>query len=209
MARVPESHLAARRQSILAAATELFSKKGTTQATMADIAEAAGISPGAIYRYFPNKDALVRESLHSGAEETAERFRAASRSDCPRESFDKVARSAFAGIGRPENRTAHILNLEHVLGAARSSNGRNGRDDVERLRTIVTSVGEALERILTDSPATRDIDAHALGEAFVSAYYGAIVMHLRDSRMDVMASYDALVALLDAALAGGAREQAL
>jgi hypothetical protein len=86
---------------------------------------------------------------------------------------------------------------------ARSSNGHYSRDQAEGIRTIIASVGEALDRILRDSPATRDIDAAALGEAFVYAYYGAIVMHLRDPRADVMASYDALLALLDVAVRGG------
>ena len=59
MARVSDAHLEARRLSILKAARRVFSEKGVAAATMADIAAVACCSPGAIYRYFESKEALV------------------------------------------------------------------------------------------------------------------------------------------------------
>ncbi len=46
------------RESIAAAALEVFSKKGFVGATMADIAAEAGISVGNIYRYYRGKEDL-------------------------------------------------------------------------------------------------------------------------------------------------------
>lgn len=48
-----------RRQQILRAAGQCFADKGFHQASMAEIAKAAGLSMGLLYRYFANKDALV------------------------------------------------------------------------------------------------------------------------------------------------------
>lgn len=48
-----------RRRQILRAAGQCFAEKGFHQASMAEIAKAAGLSMGLLYRYFANKDALV------------------------------------------------------------------------------------------------------------------------------------------------------
>ena len=51
------------RARLLAAAEEAFAEAGYQGATMAQIAERAGISTGNVYRYFANKDALFYEVL--------------------------------------------------------------------------------------------------------------------------------------------------
>ena len=50
---------AAQRARILAAATRCFVEHGFHAASMAGIAEAAQMSPGLMYRYFPSKSAIV------------------------------------------------------------------------------------------------------------------------------------------------------
>ncbi|GAB6888690.1 hypothetical protein JCM13304A_21890 [Desulfothermus okinawensis JCM 13304] len=52
-----------RRELILEAATHLFSTRNFSEIGMRDIAEEAGISPASIYRYFPNRDAILLEVL--------------------------------------------------------------------------------------------------------------------------------------------------
>lgn len=47
-----------RRQEILSAAREVFSKKGFNSATMEEIASRAELSPGTLYLYFKNKEEL-------------------------------------------------------------------------------------------------------------------------------------------------------
>lgn len=59
MARVTQAHLDARRDEILEASRTLFLNRGFTNVTMQDIASEAGISAGAIYRYYPGKDELA------------------------------------------------------------------------------------------------------------------------------------------------------
>jgi AcrR family transcriptional regulator len=60
MARVTQAHIDARREEILTAARRLFLQHGFPSVTMQDIAREAGLSAGAIYRYYPSKDELVR-----------------------------------------------------------------------------------------------------------------------------------------------------
>lgn len=47
------------RRKILDAALEMFRNKGFEEATMRDVAEAAGVATGAAYYYYPSKEALV------------------------------------------------------------------------------------------------------------------------------------------------------
>lgn len=54
----PELH-ARRRAEILAAAESCFARKGFHAASMQDIAAAAGVSLGLLYRYFANKEAII------------------------------------------------------------------------------------------------------------------------------------------------------
>ncbi len=57
--RKPRGQGASRRGEILAAATRLFLAEGVAHATMRRIAAAVGVSPSALYVYFPDKDAIL------------------------------------------------------------------------------------------------------------------------------------------------------
>lgn len=58
MPKIAEEARAARRDQIIAAAAGCFARAGYHATTMADIAEAAGVSKGTPYLYFPSKEAL-------------------------------------------------------------------------------------------------------------------------------------------------------
>jgi TetR/AcrR family transcriptional regulator, fatty acid metabolism regulator protein len=47
-----------RRESIIQAAIEVFSKKGFQAASISEIAQAAGVATGTVYQYFKNKEDL-------------------------------------------------------------------------------------------------------------------------------------------------------
>jgi AcrR family transcriptional regulator len=59
MPRVSDEHLAARRQQILDAAKVCFSRDGFHATSMQDVIAEAGLSVGAVYRYFKSKQELV------------------------------------------------------------------------------------------------------------------------------------------------------
>ncbi|MER7457176.1 TetR/AcrR family transcriptional regulator [Micromonospora sp. NPDC126480] len=71
MPRVSEQHLAARRRQIVEAARRCFLREGFHRTTMQDVITEAGLSVGAVYRYFPSKAALISaiaEEAVGGAE---------------------------------------------------------------------------------------------------------------------------------------------
>jgi AcrR family transcriptional regulator len=60
MPKVSQEHLERRRQQILDAAVGCFARQGFHATSMQDIFAAAGLSAGAVYRYFPSKTELIR-----------------------------------------------------------------------------------------------------------------------------------------------------
>ena len=58
------------RANILEGARRVFARKGKA-ATMADVAQAAGISQGLAYRYFASKDEIYRELIEQALEQAA------------------------------------------------------------------------------------------------------------------------------------------
>jgi AcrR family transcriptional regulator len=65
MPRVTQEHLDTRRKQILRAATVCFARKGFHATSMPDIFAEVGLSSGAVYRYFPGKQAIIKELLQS------------------------------------------------------------------------------------------------------------------------------------------------
>lgn len=81
MAPRPKNPPPDRRQEILKAALQVFSRKGYAAATNAEIARAAGVTPAALYYYFPSKEDLFkavisgrREALLPGMQQTLAQF---------------------------------------------------------------------------------------------------------------------------------------
>ena len=71
------------RERILAAAQHCFVKYGFHAASMANIAEAAAMSAGLIYRYFPNKSSIVLAIIERQSEMELEDIRALGASTDP------------------------------------------------------------------------------------------------------------------------------
>lgn len=72
MPRVSEEHLAARRRQILDGARRCFAEYGYEQATVRRLEQATGLSRGAIFHHFKDKDTLFFELAREDAERMAE-----------------------------------------------------------------------------------------------------------------------------------------
>jgi len=63
MPRVSEEHLERRRRQILEAARTCFIRKGIHATSMQDIFTEAGLSAGAVYRYFKSKNEIIEANI--------------------------------------------------------------------------------------------------------------------------------------------------
>jgi TetR/AcrR family acrAB operon transcriptional repressor len=60
--------------TLLDAATELFIRQGVAKTTLNEIASAAGMTRGAVYWHFDNKDAVIKALWERNAKETHQHF---------------------------------------------------------------------------------------------------------------------------------------
>jgi len=104
--RLPEE----RPRQILDAAFAVFAERGLAAARLDDIAKRAGLSKGTIYLYFPNKEELFREVVHSTVIEFIERGEAALETERdPRRALIAWMESYWAWLRTPVFPAMHRL----------------------------------------------------------------------------------------------------
>ena len=198
MARVSDAHLEARRQSILAAATKVFSHKGIAAATMAEIASEAGISPGAIYRYFENKEQLAKGCMN----ESAESIKAAWENPAALEmSFEELSRITFAAIDSPEEAIDTQMFIEQALIAVRDGDSARMHEFQEEHAKVREGIKFLMERQYGAN--LKNYDVAKLGEALYSFYWGARFLKLMVPELDSLKQFEAVDMLIKDALGAG------
>lgn len=149
MARTPDRDLQEkRRRQILDAALACFARKGFHQTSMHEICTEAGLSAGALYRYFASKSELIVAI----AERDCQEFRAPLASDAEDLSF--YARLAAASRSWAERlmENDRALIAEVIAEAA--------RDPVlaMRLKETDAPMREALAALIRDGQARGEVD---------------------------------------------------
>lgn len=137
MPKVSEAYTAARRNEILETAQRLFAVDGFRETQMRDIARSAGISTGAIYRYFASKEELARsvmERLHD---------------------HEDAHRSRVLGEGSAIERLERLPAEFVRLAQSNEQNRRNFRDygEAASIPLLAEGLGEMFDH------TTRDLEA--------------------------------------------------
>jgi AcrR family transcriptional regulator len=80
-----------KKERIFAAAIETFSRKGSANTTMQEVAETAGVGKGTLYRYFDNKEDLISSLVKAGIEEMTDQVKkAVAKIKDPAEKLEKI-----------------------------------------------------------------------------------------------------------------------
>jgi AcrR family transcriptional regulator len=181
---VPTAYLDARRDSIIEAARRAFFRHGTRTTTMAEIASEAGITPGAIYRYFDNKDVLIDACFGKNAAAVEKEWAAVPATGDHLADLARLAAEGFAEIAMPECRIDTIIHLEHLLDLARAA------DDVE-LSEFQGHHGVLQHAIAARLTAARDAgqlppgtDPETLAQVLLAFYWGTRIAKLVDAGVD-------------------------
>lgn len=103
-------------EAILAAATRVFVKEGYARATTNRIAEAAGVSVGSLYQYFPSKDAIAVELLRRYREQLIELV-TTRLAGLDEHTFEAAVQALIEALLRAEgiNPALHRVLIEQVL----------------------------------------------------------------------------------------------
>ncbi|KAA0239025.1 TetR/AcrR family transcriptional regulator [bacterium] len=196
MPKVDDAHLAARRQSILEAACKVFCTRGIRSATMAEVAAEAGISPGAIYRYFPSKDDLARVCM-ADSEAVMSRWKMPPEpGEDPLRELIELARLTFSLLDGPHERTEVILMLERVLAAVREGDAEVLQalraEELHATRGVAQRLAAARDK--NELPAT--LDPQLFAEAMISFYWGSRLARLINPGADVQGHLEQLMGML-------------
>ncbi|MCZ0735605.1 TetR/AcrR family transcriptional regulator [Phreatobacter sp. AB_2022a] len=180
-----------RRDSILAAAKQVFAEKGFEATSIADIARAAGISDGLAYRYFQGKRDLLNEVLRAFYERTMVDLEIIAGRDAPFETrlHDLIHRHLFAFVA-----DADLCRL--FISEVRTASDYQG-SPVHELNRRYTSI---LVRIVEDGVANGevrgDIDIRLVRDVIFGAIEHRSWAAVNGRPLDVDATARNLVELL-------------
>lgn len=149
MTRVTQAHIDARMADILEAALRVFIQKGTDAATMQEIASEAGLSAGALYRYFANKDELIRAVFEKVILENRQGLAEAAAE--ARSPFDALRIAGINALNRVRE-TQGCLDLDLSITAA-----RNGGQMAEIYRRVHADVIASLEAMVRSAQEAGEI----------------------------------------------------
>jgi AcrR family transcriptional regulator len=148
MPKVTEAHLEARRQQILDAAWACFARKGYHQTTMQDICQESELSPGAIYRYFAGKEAIL-EAINDRSQEMGRALveEARARAGGPLDTLQVIGQTMLSAFADPMFETTTRVNIEIWPEIIRNAALRRGlRKELVFWREVVAQLlGEAKE----------------------------------------------------------------
>ncbi|MFN0093677.1 MAG: TetR/AcrR family transcriptional regulator [Dehalococcoidia bacterium] len=173
MSRVTEAHVEARRTAILEAAQSLFSRKGVFSATMAEIAEEAGLSAGALYRYFPNKEALAEACMDTSLDQMLQQWQqtAASAGD-PLAAFHAVAAMSFDELKQAGAKDMTRLWTERHLAASRTDDPDLKAHEHETHTRVVGGLAAVLRAAADAGQLPPPLDPVLIAQALFAFYLG-------------------------------------
>ena len=184
-----------RRRQILRAAGQCFAEKGFHQASMAEIAKAAGLSMGLLYRYFANKDALVMAFAELSRANSVALFESLSASTDPKRDLAGVVDAILGEVLDP---ALLRLQMEVMAEACRNDTlmASLRREDALARDALLASI-EALRKRGLAKPS---VPAPALVELLNALFEGLTVRLAMQPDLDrerlAKATLKALVALL-------------
>jgi len=189
------------RQDILNSAITLFARRGILATTMAELARAIHMTPGALYWHFPTKEDLLLAAI----EELHQRFV---------NSFEPLLQKqatlpASKQLEGFMNHTARYLheNREHGIfyGMVGAEAAENNEDVAHALREALNVYILAIENIIRygqdkTKEFRTDVDARTLANAIIFGNIGIIVQH---NLFREMLSYTPMVQALNAMVTSG------
>ncbi len=201
MPKVLPAYLENRRQQIIDASAACFARGGFHRTTMHDICSEAGLSPGALYRYFESKEEIILAMCDRGHDEDVATIREAMELDDTAKVLGELIRIYFSGIADHEN---CALMAELLSEATRNEQiGESLREGwVKIMEPMAALMAKAQER----GEINPDLDASATAAVMMGVYQGLVLQHLINPDMDVEAYADVTRALFQGSFwAGEAR----
>ena len=205
MPKVSDAYRDARRREILDAALTCFERRGLHGTTTDDIAAEAGLSNGALYRYFDGKAAIIEAIAAERHARERALLDAALRDDDPRRAVHDFVQSYFAWLADPQELRRRRINV-HVWAEALAD---------ERLAAIVAEgvapardAERAIDTAVTSGVLPAHVDPVALVQVILAMLQGFVLQAAWDPSVDVGRYAVVCTAVLDAYLSPAATPRA-
>jgi AcrR family transcriptional regulator len=170
---VPEYKEEAKKR-IIAAGVEVMSKRGYSQTTMEDIAAHLGVSKGALYLYFKNKDELILESAKNMQSQLSQLHKMQMATSPTRRPLDVWTETLDNFV--PFNPQINMLFFELVAVTERNPeinkiSSKNLADEIEILEHEITTQQQ-------DGLIRTDVDPRTIVVALISIFNGLRLMNI-------------------------------
>lgn len=193
--RAREAFHQVRKDEILEAALGVF-VRGGPEAPLDEIAKASGLTRGALYRYFPSREALVRETFARCFEATKLALDGVfAQSGSPLLALRSLVEFSASGYRQEGAREGIVLNLQAVLAAAQ------GETDTESPvidRAVVESATGLAREARERGELREDVDPTGLALLVLSALQGLqVLIAMFGDEIDSDAAARELLAVVD------------
>jgi AcrR family transcriptional regulator len=192
---VPESYLKARQEQIINAAVVCFSKKGFHQSTMKDICKEAGLSPGAVYNYFPSKEDIVSRCAELSLQRNEAMFASASDKNIV-DAFKDLTAMIFSLTKQEGIREALSFDLELWAESTRNQKVYEALHRNEEV--MMAMLVQMVEKGQKDGVFNRGVNARSLAQVFFSMFLGFEVLLVSNPDLDI----DSYIAVLHSLVEG-------
>jgi len=162
----------ARPDEILDAALSVFTETGFAAARVEDIAARAGLSKGAIYLYFPSKEAMLNALVEQSAGALAkagEKLVASGAASDPEAAYRAVLTMILTAMVNPEVSAAPRLVL---------SEAQRFPELAAYYRTNVIDTGQRTMRALLEAGMVKGVFRPVEAEAAMRAFAGPAIAHM-------------------------------
>jgi TetR/AcrR family transcriptional regulator, transcriptional repressor of aconitase len=171
--RVSQDQLDARRHEILAAARECFARFGYEGATVRRLEDATGLSRGAIFHHYRDKESLFLAVAEDDAAAMVETV--------ARNGLVQVMRDLLDRAGSSDGDTAGWLGSQLEVSRRLRTDPAFARRWAERSAAIATATRERLQRQREAGVLRDDVPVEVLTQ-FLELAYDGMVLHLAMGR---------------------------
>jgi AcrR family transcriptional regulator len=183
MPKLSEAALDERRNHILRAVEQCFAKNGFRSTTIEDVKREARVSTGAIYTYFPNKEAMMRALLEAARDDRKKQLERATQVGTGAGGQALLLLEWAAAVFGPQGQHAARIDVNLWAEALRSARiGKLARGALQQATEVVSRVVAAQ---LQAKSATEAVDANAAASLLIAIFLGLEVQTAVGMKLDV------------------------
>jgi AcrR family transcriptional regulator len=164
-----ELHVRETRERIIAEAERQFAELGPDKASLRSIARAIGWTAASLYRYFPNKEALLAATRAAVLNRFSDRIEAAYAAAGGPWERSRAISQAYAGFAFDE---PHAYHLMFGMAAPDSKPPELIDAEARSLRTVTDYVQDMIDAGLLEG------EAEQIGRAYWAALHGLIMLRM-------------------------------